>query len=96
MTLPEKIALILNKHNKVDMFDDGDFAEDSIDDNQATTQILLAIKEEVEKLKREVTPVNYDYKGLFCPYCNTAIPNEEVYIHNTCLSDITKLLGGEK
>jgi hypothetical protein len=44
----------------------------------------------LEGKKREVTPVNYDYKGLVCPYCNTAIPNEEVYV---CNQLITELIG---
>ena len=56
----------------------------------ATSSLTALIIKWLEGKKMEVTPVNYDYKGLSCPYCSTAIPNEEVYVHNQL---ITELIG---
>jgi hypothetical protein len=59
---------------------------------QAKSQILEMFGEWVGSDK-EVTPVEYDYKGLFCPYCNTAIPNEEVFVYNSAKQEIRNRVG---
>jgi len=56
----------------------------------ATSSLTSLIIKWLEGKNKEVTPVSFDYKGLSCPYCSTAIPNEEVYVHNQL---ITELIG---
>jgi hypothetical protein len=59
-----------------------------------TISRILKLLESVVPEEKQVEPVSYDYKGLKCPYCDTAIPNEEVYIWNACIAEIKGKING--
>jgi len=61
----------------------------SEDGQRDIAQAISAIEGLVPE-EKQVEPVSYDYKGLKCPYCDTAIPNEEVYIWNLCREEMLR------